>query len=87
MNNKVVSIPSYMLGFIGEITQLPCLENQISQIKSTFLQDISYLATFFEDPKNKKLRAFNEVAEDDDDPLNKLLEIYEQGVGLALSLF
>lgn len=30
MNNKVVSIPSYMLGFIGEITQLPCLENQIS---------------------------------------------------------
>lgn len=48
MNNKVVGIPGYLLAFIGEITQLPCLDNQISFIKSTFFEDISYLASFFE---------------------------------------
>lgn len=87
MNNKVVNIPNYLLAFIGEITQLPCLENQISLMKSTFFEDISYLATFFEDPKNRIQRSFNEVPEKDDDPINKLLEIFEQGVQLILSNF
>lgn len=59
MNNKVVTIPEYLLAFIGEITQLPCLDNQISLLKSTFFEDISYLATYFEDSKNKIQRSFN----------------------------
>ena len=48
MNSKVVNIPNNLLAFIGEITQLPCLDNQISLMKSTFFEDISYLASFFE---------------------------------------
>jgi len=58
MNNKVVSIPNNLLAFIGEITQLPCLDNQISLIKSTFFEDISYMATYFEEPNSKKNRLF-----------------------------
>lgn len=36
INNKIVNIPNYLLAFIAEITQLPCLDNQISLMKSTF---------------------------------------------------
>lgn len=60
MNPKVVNIPNNLLAFIAEITQLPCLDNQISLIKSTFFEDISYLASFFEEPNNKILRNFND---------------------------
>lgn len=56
-------------------------------MKSTFFEDISYLATFFEDDQNRKKRQFNLSSEGDDDPLNSLLGIYEQGVQMALSNF
>lgn len=36
MNNKVVGIPQTLLEFINEITQLPCIDNQIAFMKSTF---------------------------------------------------
>jgi len=36
MNDKVVSIPGTILEFINEITQLPCIDNQIAFMKSTF---------------------------------------------------
>lgn len=36
MNDKVVSIPNTLLDFINEITQLPCIENQKSFMKTTF---------------------------------------------------
>jgi inositol 1,4,5-triphosphate receptor type 1/inositol 1,4,5-triphosphate receptor type 3 len=65
INNKIVNIPIYLLAFIAEITQLPCLDNQISLMKSTFFEDISYLASSFEESKNKKQRVFNEVAENE----------------------
>ena len=87
MNSKIVNVPDFLLSFIGEITQLPCLDNQISLMKSTFFEDISYLATFFEDDQNRKKRQFNLSPEGDDDPLNSLLGIYEQGVQMALSNF
>ena len=44
MNNKMVQIPGNILSFLGEITQLPCLDNQKSFLKSTFFEDISFLA-------------------------------------------
>jgi hypothetical protein len=36
MNSKLVVIPNNLLAFIGEITQIPILENQQSFMKSTF---------------------------------------------------
>jgi len=47
MNDKVVNIPQTLLDFINEITQLPCIYNQIAFMKSTFFEDLSYLADFF----------------------------------------
>ena len=87
MNYKLVMLPGSLLGFIGEITQVPILSNQISFMKSTFFEDISYMASFFDSPENKLLRKFNLVADSDDDPLNSLSEIYQQGVQMALSNF
>ncbi len=66
MNNKLVEIPPSILDFITEITQIPCLDNQISLLKSTFFEDVSYMALFFESKENIKLRGFNLVAQDDD---------------------
>jgi hypothetical protein len=36
MNSKLVGIPNNLLAFIGEITQIPIIENQQSFMKSTF---------------------------------------------------
>jgi hypothetical protein len=72
MNNKLVMIPSNLLAFIGEITQVPILQNQVSFIKSTFFEDISYMASFFDSNDNKQQRKFNNVVQGKDDPLNTL---------------
>lgn len=87
MSSKIVSIPPSILDFINEVTQIPCLENQVSMVKSTFFEDISYMAGFFESKENIEQRKFNFVYEDTDDPILGLMEIYEKGVGLALSNF
>lgn len=47
MNNKVVGIPPSLLDFINEITQIPCIHTQLSLLRSTFFEDISYMAGFF----------------------------------------
>lgn len=87
MNCKIVAVPDFLLAFLGEITQLPCLDNQISIMKSTFFEDISYLACFFEDTQNRERRKFKPHPEDSEDPLHSLLGIYEQGILMALSNF
>lgn len=45
------------------------------------------MATFFDSVENKLQRKFNAVAQDKDDPLNTLSEIYQQAVQLALGNF
>ena len=87
MNHKLVMLPGSLLGFIGEITQVPILKNQISFINSTYFEDVSYMASFFDSPENKLLRKFNLVADSESDPLNSLSEIYQASVQLALSNF
>lgn len=42
---------------------------------------------FFESKENIRQRKFNFVCTSDDDPLNQLCEIYEKGIGLAMSNF
>lgn len=58
MSIKVVNIPPSLLDFINEITQIPCLDCQISLMKSTFFEDMSYMASFFEDKVNIDQRKF-----------------------------
>lgn len=87
MNSRLVMIPNNLLAFVVEVTQVPILENQISFIKSTFFEDISYMASFFDSSENKLQRKFNLVAQDDDDPVNSLSDIYRQAIGLALGNF
>jgi inositol 1,4,5-triphosphate receptor type 1/inositol 1,4,5-triphosphate receptor type 3 len=61
MNDKVVGIPQTILDFINEITQLPCIDNQIAFMKSTFFEDLSYLADFFISEENLTTRKFHLV--------------------------
>ena len=58
MNVKLVGIPATLLDFISEITQLPCINNQIAFMKSTFFEDLSYLADYFVSEDNLKQRKF-----------------------------
>ena len=89
MSIKVVDIPPSILNFINEITQIPCLDCQISLMKSTFFEDMSYMASFFEDKVNIDQRKFRFYVDPENpaDDLNTLMSIYEQGIGLALSNF
>lgn len=80
MNDKVVGIPKTILDFINEITQLPCIDNQISFMKSTFFEDLSYLADFFISEENLTTRKFNLVPENDDEPVCQLRDIYQKGI-------
>lgn len=52
MSSKVVNIPPSILDFINEITQIPCLNCQKALMRSTFFEDMSYMASFFEDKVN-----------------------------------
>lgn len=47
MTSKVVNIPPSLLDFLNEITQIPCIDCQKSLMRSTFFEDISYMAGFF----------------------------------------
>jgi hypothetical protein len=73
MSSKVVNIPPSLLDFINEITQIPCLDCQKSLMRSTFFEDISYMAGFFESKENIEQRKFSFFIEtnpkkDDDEP-------------------
>jgi len=47
MSIKIVNIPPSILDFINEITQIPCVGCQKSFMRSTFFEDMSYMAGFF----------------------------------------
>ena len=64
MNQKTVSLPPYIMNFLGEVSQVPCIDNQISFIKSTFFEDLSYMATFLDKEENRKARKFPETFEE-----------------------
>jgi inositol 1,4,5-triphosphate receptor type 1/inositol 1,4,5-triphosphate receptor type 3 len=88
MNNKVVGIPQTLLDFISEITQLPCIDNQVAFMKSTFFEDLSYLADYFLNEENLDTRKFQLAPEEDEEgPTNQLKAIYQKGIDLALCNF
>jgi inositol 1,4,5-triphosphate receptor type 1/inositol 1,4,5-triphosphate receptor type 3 len=44
LSKAVIQIPSFILDFIIEIIQLPCVENQRTLCKTTFFEDASYMS-------------------------------------------
>ena len=56
-------------------------------MKSTFFEDLSYLADFFMNEENLINRKFNLSPESDDEPIHELRAIYQKGIDLALCNF
>ena len=56
-------------------------------MKSTFFEDLSYLADFFVSEENLVNRKFNLVPEEEDEPVVQLRGIYDKGIELALVNF
>jgi len=44
LSKAVIQIPSFILDFIIEIIQLPCVDNQRTLCKTTFFEDASYMS-------------------------------------------
>lgn len=70
-----------MLDFVTEITQLPCLENQLTLCKTTFFEDSCYMSQFFHSKTNQMDRLF-ELPED----IVNLQELYNKVIMAAMSV-
>ena len=79
MNVYILEIPLNLLDFINEVTQLPCVENQITLCKSSYFEDVCFMETSM----TKEKRELRLILENED--RDKLYEIYNKTVGLALS--
>lgn len=58
LSKAVIQIPSFIMDFLIEIIQLPCVENQITLCKTTFFEDASYMSQFFSVKANQQQRLF-----------------------------
>ncbi len=56
-------------------------------MKSTFFEDITYLADFFENPNNLIMRNFYIEVKEEGEPLEELRNIFQKGIELALCNF
>jgi uncharacterized protein with PQ loop repeat len=54
MSKDATKIILPLTNFLNEVVSLPCRENQLALCETTFFEDLCYMATFFEDEKNKK---------------------------------
>jgi hypothetical protein len=79
MNVNILGIPLFLLDFVNEVTQLPCVDNQVTFCKSTFLEDLCFMETFM--TKEKQITMLIESKENVDD----LFQIYNKSVSLVLS--
>ena len=59
LNKNITNIPNFMLDFLIEVIQLPCLENQLTLCRSTFFEDVCYLSQFFASQENLESRLFH----------------------------
>ena len=48
MNKRMCKAVLFLLDFINETTQIPCIKNQICLCKSSFFEDLCYMNQFFE---------------------------------------
>ncbi|EGR34738.1 hypothetical protein IMG5_002710 [Ichthyophthirius multifiliis] len=47
MNKDLITIPNFIIDFLIEVTQVPCIQNQLSLSQTTFYEDIFIMAQFF----------------------------------------
>lgn len=43
MHPSIKEIPSYLIGFLNEVTQIPVKENQQELMNSTFFEDLNQM--------------------------------------------
>lgn len=79
MNVNILAIPLFLLDFVNEVTQLPCVDNQVTFCKSTFLEDLCFMETFM--TREKQITMLIESKEN----VDELFEIYNKSVSLVLS--
>ena len=47
LSKKISKLPLPILDFINETTQIPCLDNQKALTKSSYFEDLCYMASYF----------------------------------------
>lgn len=47
LNKNLSNVPNFILDFIIEVSQVPCLENQLTLCKTTLFEDSCYLLQHF----------------------------------------
>lgn len=73
LSKPIIVIPQFMIDFLIEIIQLPCLDNQIMLCKTTFYEDACYMNRFFQSRANQVSRKFEKP-----DELWDLQELYNK---------
>jgi len=56
MCHEIRKVPSFLLDFILEVTQIPIKESQDALMRSTFFEDLCQMEDFFEKPGNLEIR-------------------------------
>ncbi|CAD8077595.1 unnamed protein product [Paramecium sonneborni] len=79
-NSKISEIPIYILDFILEVVQVPCLENQITLCKTTFFEDVCYLVQQLSIEKNQEQRGLK------DSGMQSLFNIYNKIIIIIMSV-
>jgi|JI6StandDraft_1071083.scaffolds.fasta_scaffold25146_2 inositol 1,4,5-triphosphate receptor type 3 len=72
LDNELVELPLSLIDFLNEVTQLPCIENQITLCKGTFFEDVCLV---------QKTKTTGEQSEFE----KTLLSIFNKSIDIALS--
>ncbi|CAD8078308.1 unnamed protein product [Paramecium sonneborni] len=83
-NSKISEVPIYILDFILEVVQVPCLENQITLCKTTFFEDVCYLVQQLSIRQNQEQRGFLEDLEGQG--MQALFNIYNKIIIIIMSV-
>ena len=79
LNKRIIALPLSLIYFIYEVTQVPCIDNQIALCKGTFYEDVCRV--------NRELRDSKviEAANIGDEEKSILLRTYNKSIEMALS--
>ncbi|CAK78094.1 unnamed protein product (macronuclear) [Paramecium tetraurelia] len=81
-NSKISEVPIYILDFILEVVQVPCLENQITLCKTTFFEDVCYLVQQLSIRQNQEQRGLLSKPEG----MQALFNIYNKIIIIIMSV-
>lgn len=71
LGRSLAELPLSLIYFLNEVTQLPCIDNQITLCKGTFFEDVCLVQ--------------KTTVERSEIEMEKLLEIYNKSIDIALS--